>query len=84
MLGQAVVPLVLTLKVAGFATLFALLLGAAAALVLARGAFRGRDLLDAVFTLPMVLPPTVLGYYLIVVIGRRGDRPVAVGDLGIT
>jgi molybdate transport system permease protein len=72
MLGQAVVPLALTLKVAAFATLFALLLGAGAGLVLARRAFWGRDVLDVVFTLPMVMPPTVLGYYLIVVIGRRG------------
>jgi molybdate transport system permease protein len=72
MLGQAAVPLVLTLKVAGFATFFALLLGAGAGFALARRAFWGRDVLDAVFTLPMVMPPTVLGYYLIVVIGRRG------------
>jgi molybdate transport system permease protein len=72
MLGQAVVPLLLTLKVAILATLGALLLGAAAGLLLARRTFWGRDVLDAIFTLPMVMPPTVLGYYLIVVIGRRG------------
>ena len=34
--------------------------------------FPGRDVVDAVLTLPMVLPPTVLGYYIIVVLGRRG------------
>jgi molybdate transport system permease protein len=72
MLGQAVVPLLLTLKVATLATLAALILGAVAGFLLARRAFWGRDVLDAVFTLPMVMPPTVLGYYLIVVIGRRG------------
>jgi len=72
MLDQAIVPLALTLKVAAFATLSALVLGAAAGFLLARRAFLGRDVLDAVFTLPMVMPPTVLGYYLIVVIGRRG------------
>ncbi len=72
MLGQAVVPLLLTLKVATLATLAALVLGAAGGFLLARRAFWGRDVLDAVFTLPMVMPPTVLGYYLIVVIGRRG------------
>jgi molybdate transport system permease protein len=72
MLGQAVVPLLLTLKDATLATLMALILGAAAGFLLARRAFWGRDVLDAVFTLPMVMPPTVLGYYLIVVIGRRG------------
>ena len=72
MLGQAVTPLLLTLKVASFATLLALLFGGVVAFVLARHAFPGRDLLDAVCTLPMVMPPTVLGYYLIVVVGRRG------------
>ena len=72
MLGQAVVPLALTLKVAGFATLLALLLGGLAGYLLARFSFWGRDVLDAVCTLPMVMPPTVLGYYLIVLIGRRG------------
>jgi molybdate transport system permease protein len=72
MLGQAVVPLVLTLKVAAFATLLALVLGGVLGYLLARHSFWGRDTLDAVCTLPMVMPPTVLGYYLIVVIGRRG------------
>ncbi|MCC7549245.1 MAG: molybdate ABC transporter permease subunit [Burkholderiales bacterium] len=72
MLGSAVVPLLLTLKVAGFATLLALVMGVAVAFVLARHDFPGRDLLDAVCTLPLVMPPTVLGYYLVVLIGRRG------------
>jgi molybdate transport system permease protein len=72
MLGQAVVPLVLTLKVAGFATLLALLTGGLFGFLLARHSFWGRDVLDAICTLPMVMPPTVLGYYLIVIIGRRG------------
>ncbi len=72
MLGQAVVPLALTLKVAAFATLLTLVLGGLVGYLLARHSFWGRDALDAVCTLPMVMPPTVLGYYLIVVIGRRG------------
>ena len=72
MFGQALVPLLLTLKVAGFATLLALLTGGLCAFLLARHSFCGRDILDAICTLPMVMPPTVLGYYLIVVIGRRG------------
>lgn len=66
------IPLSLTLKVAGLATLAALLLGVGFAHVLARGPFPGRDWLDALLTLPLVLPPTVLGYYLLVLIGRRG------------
>ncbi|MFP4316363.1 MAG: molybdate ABC transporter permease subunit [Desulfovibrionales bacterium] len=65
-------PLLLTLKVAGLATLGAVVLGVLAAWVMSRFRFPGRDVLDAVFTLPLVLPPTVLGYYLIVLVGRRG------------
>lgn len=62
----------LTLKVAGWATAINLVLGVAVGYAMARWRFIGRDLLDAVFTLPMVMPPTVLGYYLLVLIGSRG------------
>jgi molybdate transport system permease protein len=62
----------LTLKVAALATLAALLAGVALAFLMARRRFWGREWLDAVCTLPLVLPPTVLGYYLIVVWGRNG------------
>ncbi len=65
-------PLALTLKVAGLATLAALLAGVVVAYILVRWRFPGRDVLDALCTLPMVLPPTVLGYYLLVLIGKRG------------
>ncbi|MBT8339392.1 MAG: molybdate ABC transporter permease subunit [Desulfatitalea sp.] len=65
-------PLLLTLKVAFWATLAASLTGIALALWMQRRNGRGKDALDALLTLPMVLPPTVLGYYLIVVMGRRG------------
>lgn len=68
----AFTPLALTLKVALLATLAALCLGVGLAQVIGRLRFAGRDWLDAICTLPLVLPPTVLGYYLIVVIGRRG------------
>ena len=66
------VPLLLTLKVAGWATLLATILGVAIAFTIARARFHGREVLDAMMTLPMVMPPTVLGYYLLVVFGRRG------------
>ncbi len=39
---------------------------------LARARFRGRDIVDALLSLPLVLPPTVTGYYLIVLLGRHG------------
>lgn len=66
------VPLLLSLKVAGWATLLATVAGTAAAYGLSRWRWPGRDLLDAILTLPLVLPPTVLGYYLLVLLGRRG------------
>jgi molybdate transport system permease protein len=65
-------PLCLTLKVAGLATLLAFLIGVVLAYLISRRNFWGRDWLEAFFTLPLVLPPTVLGYYLIVLLGRRG------------
>lgn len=65
-------PLRLTLQVASAATLISLVAGIAAAYILKRYEFPGRNILDAVLTLPLVLPPTVLGYYLLVLIGRRG------------
>ena len=69
-MDTALVPLLLTLKVALWATFFAAILGAAAGLLLARVRFPGRDVVDALLLLPMVLPPTVLGYYLLVAFGR--------------
>jgi ABC-type tungstate transport system substrate-binding protein len=69
---EVLVPLLLTLKVAGWATLLATIFGIAIAFALARLRFPGREVLDAMMTLPMVMPPTVLGYYLLVLVGRRG------------
>ena len=60
----------LTLKVAGCATAIAMLAGVAFGFVLARVRVPGRRLIEALLTLPLVLPPTVVGYYLIVVLGR--------------
>jgi molybdate transport system permease protein len=65
------VALALTLKVALWATALNLVLGVAIGYALARWRFAGRELLDAVFTLPMVMPPTVLGYYLLVLVGTH-------------
>jgi len=65
------VALLLTLKVAGCATALNLLLGVGMGFAMAHSRFPGRDLLDAVLTLPLVMPPTVLGYYLLVLIGSH-------------
>jgi molybdate transport system permease protein len=71
-MDSAWIPLALSLKVAAWSTAINLVLGVAVGLLLARRRFIGREFIDAVLTLPMVLPPTVLGYYLLVLIGRRG------------
>jgi molybdate transport system permease protein len=77
------VPLLLSLKVAGWAVFFATLLGVAAAYGLSRWRSRWCDLIDSVLTLPMVLPPTVIGYYLLVLLGRRGWLGPFLKDWGI-
>jgi len=69
---SAWIALKLSLKVACWATALDLLFGVALGYLLARKRFPGRELLDAALTLPMVMPPTVLGYYLLVLIGRNG------------
>jgi molybdate transport system permease protein len=62
----------LSLRVAAVATLASLPLGVLTALLLARGRFRGKTLLDGLVYLPLVLPPVVTGYVLLILFGRRG------------
>ena len=64
-------PLWLSLRVASLSTLIALLGGLWLAWLLSRRGFRLKPLLDACVSLPLVLPPTVLGYYLLVLLGRE-------------
>jgi molybdate transport system permease protein len=64
-------PLALSLQIATVATLLAAALGIAFGTLLAQNRFRGRNLADALVTAPMVLPPTVLGYYLLIALGRH-------------
>lgn len=71
-MDSAWIALLLTLKVALCATALNLVVGVGAGYAMARGRFVGRSVLDAVLTLPMVMPPTVLGYYLLVLIGSQG------------
>src|SRR6476646_6422974 len=66
-------PIRLSFAVATAATFIALVAGGALAWLLARKQFPGRNLIDAVVTLPLVLPPTVLGYYLLVLLGTRSS-----------
>src|SRR5437762_6069054 len=62
----------LSLRVAVLATALDAMVGIPLAYLLARRNFRGKTLVDLLVTLPLVLPPTVTGYYLIVLLGRRG------------
>jgi molybdate transport system permease protein len=66
-------PLLLSLEVATIAVVLSGLVGVVIAAVLAGRKLPGTDLLDGLVTLPLVLPPTVLGYYLLVLLGRQGS-----------
>jgi molybdate transport system permease protein len=69
--------MLLSVEVAVYATLLGGVIGVALGAWLASPRTPGRDLWDALLTAPMVLPPTVLGYYLLVSIGRKS----ALGEL---
>lgn len=72
MADSAWLALWLSLRIATCATLLALVLAVPLAAMTARRRFAGRSLLDAALLLPLVLPPTVVGYVLLIVLGRRG------------
>ncbi len=76
-------PLLLSLKVALWATGLNLVFGVAVAYGLTRWRSRLNATVDALLTLPLVLPPTVLGYYLLVLLGRRGLIGGWLDDLGM-
>jgi len=65
-------PALLSLKVTAVATVFIVVVGLALAFLLARGRFWGKSALEAVIMLPLVLPPTVVGYYLLRFLGSGG------------
>lgn len=73
----------LSLLVASVATLASLPPGLAVAYLLARREFRGRALLDGLVHLPLILPPVVTGYLLLLAFGRRGWFGAALAELGI-
>lgn len=78
-------PLYLTLKVSIVATFFSIIIGLALAWLMARKDFLGKGILDALVMQPIVIPPTVLGYYLLVLLGRSSPLGRFLEDaLGIT
>ncbi len=82
MLMMARTPLAISLWVAGWACLFALVAGTLIAWALTRQRVRGRTLLEGFAMAPLVLPPTVLGYYLLVILGQQGIGPWVERTLG--
>lgn len=76
-------PLTLSLRVAALATFFAFIFASLLALVLKRRHTPICSLIDAACTLPLVLPPTVLGYYLIILFGRNGLLGPWLNEFGI-
>lgn len=71
-MNEVITPLMLSLQVATVATVAVALVGTACGFLLARMEFKGKSILDALCTLPLVLPPTVIGYYLLDLFGRQG------------
>jgi len=76
-------PLWLSLQVSIVATAITLVLGVPVAWAFGRRRFPGRDLLAALVITPLVLPPTVLGYYLLVLVGTRGPIGRVLDAVGI-
>ncbi len=74
-------PLWLSIRVALLATLITFCLGLLAARLVA-GMQRGRGFLDGLFTLPLVLPPTVVGFFLLVIFGRNGPIGMILNQIG--
>lgn len=72
MLESAWFPLILTLKVSVIATVVVSVLGIFISYLLARKDFTGKWLVDVLTTLPLVLPPTVTGYLLVILLGKNG------------
>ncbi len=69
-------PFTLSLWVSFLAAFIALVIGVALAWLLVKKNFRGKMLLEGIALLSLVLPPTVLGYYLLVLLGQRGLGPL--------
>lgn len=82
-MNSFLIPLLLSIRVASVATLLALALGIPAAAALSRKHRLISNILDAVANLPLVLPPTVLGYYLLVFLGTRSPFGAILENMGI-
>lgn len=77
-------PLWISLRTSAAATAAAFVLGIAAAHAMSRYRGRGRGLIDGLFLLPLVLPPTVVGFFLLLLFGRRSVIGHALEHIGLT
>src|SRR5262245_28458830 len=77
-------PLWISIETAFTATAITFVLGVAAAFAMSRYRGRTRGLLDGILILPLVLPPTVVGFFLLILFGRRSAVGQALEQLGIT
>lgn len=75
-------PILLSLRVATLSTILAALSGVGLAWALARRQFLGRTLVESVVVLPLILPPTVVGFYLLLLLGRTGPLGATLEALG--
>mgnify|MGYP000013957081 FL=1 len=78
-----ILALIVTLKLAGLTTLILLLLGTPLAWWLSRTRWRFKFVLEGIIALPLVLPPTVLGFYLLILLGPKGPLGDIMASLGI-
>ena len=77
-------PLFLSIRVGLIAVVFVSILGLPLARLLARRSFSGKKVLESIITLPMVLPPSVVGYGLLMIVGKNGIIGKPLHEMGIT
>ncbi|SHE38968.1 molybdate ABC transporter permease subunit [Desulforamulus putei] len=77
-------PVFLSLRTALIAVVVVTILGLPLSRLMARREFPGKDLLESAITLPMVLPPSVIGYGLLILIGKNGLLGKVLSEMGIT
>lgn len=77
-------PVLLSLRVACIAVFIVTIVGIPISRLMSRRDFPGKDLLEAFFTLPLVLPPSVIGYGLLILIGNRGLLGKSLAGMGIS
>lgn len=71
-LDQIWFPISITFRIAAISSFLVLCSGVFLAYIFARRAFRGKDLAELLITLPLILPPTVIGYFLVIIVGKNG------------